>query len=716
MHVDLIATTKGDKLIHGTDNGKKTACGINLTKPENLGKYTTAGEMNDIMQLTCEKCKITIAKKQIKEANKEMAAQLKAEQKAMKRERALEKHNHGHAAPPPPPAEDSKSGAYTPPSMRKSMAEQEKQRPIDAPAPEIPKPASMPAPNVAPTPVPAPAPAPVPKDDVLAQFAIPTVPTSVPGAAPPPAAPAPAPAPAPVDDVLAQFAIPTVPTSLPGTTPPPVTPALAPAPVPADDVLAQFAIPTVPTSLPGKTPPPAMPEPKPVSAPADDVLAQFAIPTVPTSLPGTAVKPAAGNAEDLLAQFSVPKPGAQPAPAPAPAPMTSQEDILAQFSQKPAVGDVIVETPDVEAIPSVKSAVGITDAAEEIIDAVTTPVSDDFDPFAALRQPTPPPAPASAVSDSLDDLMVVPAGMKAPEHMTAPDSPVFPKLAEPTVPTAPTAPQPMPTLTVPSVPAAASAAVPTLEVPPVPPAPPVPEMPVPPTAQPVYPTAAMPQGYGLPAMPQGFGIPQPMPGYPQMPFGQVPVQPVMAVPGYPYPVPAAPQSNFFAVPPAAKKTSNTKPPLFVGYSADGRQLFQTYDEDGNPIPINEAVYSAPPEQPKNQPAPTSGGMPASGAPVMDLDDLMASMGIEDPKKKKRDEGKAINYTEYHIPEKKKKKPAAASVPASAMPDITAPTGPVSAAEAKRRKKVDKINKEFEKQLRARGIDPKTGGIIMDNKK
>ena len=35
MHVDLITTTKGNpKVIHGTDNGKNTACGINLTKPE----------------------------------------------------------------------------------------------------------------------------------------------------------------------------------------------------------------------------------------------------------------------------------------------------------------------------------------------------------------------------------------------------------------------------------------------------------------------------------------------------------------------------------------------------------------------------------------------------------------------------------------------------------------------------------------------------------
>ena len=92
-----------------------------------------------------------------------------------------------------------------------------------------------------------------------------------------------------------------------------------------------------------------------------------------------------------------------------------------------------------------------------------------------------------------------------------------------------------------------------------------------------------------------------------------------------------------------------------------------------------------------------------------MDELMAKMGIETPAQKAENEGKAINYMEYKIPAKKKKKPA--SKPASAQK--TEPEGPISAAEAKRRKKVDKINKEFEKQLRARGIDPKTGGIIID---
>ena len=74
MHVDLLSTTKGSpKIVHGTENGKRTACGINLLKPENVGMFTSSGTLTDVVQLTCEKCKTVIAKKMIREANKELA-------------------------------------------------------------------------------------------------------------------------------------------------------------------------------------------------------------------------------------------------------------------------------------------------------------------------------------------------------------------------------------------------------------------------------------------------------------------------------------------------------------------------------------------------------------------------------------------------------------------------------------------------------------------
>ena len=635
MQVDLLSTTKGSpKVIHGTENGKKTACGINLVKPENIGMFTNAGQMNDVIQLTCEKCKTVIAKKLIRESNKEMAAQLKEEQRQLKRERAAAKHHHDAPAPPPPvqpssPAPSSHSGGYIPPSMRKAM--QTPQQPIVTPPP---------APSV-PTPMPA---------------SVPVVP--------------PIPTPAPIansaEDVLAQFAVPSVPSPLPQTPPP------APAPAPvvnsAEDVLAQFAVPSVPSSLP-QTPPPA-PAPAPVATSAEDVLAQFAIPSVPT-----APQPTAPSVPEI------------PAPV-----VNSAEDVLAQFAV-PRVPNV----PTAPAVPDIPARSDISDSAHVSGSSVN---QDDILAQFALKQPGTHPYPADdavpsapAVSnDPLADLLLMPKGQE-----DAGNTDILPDIANvPTsIPTVPTVPTAMP-----------QAVYPSLNVPQAPPAPPVPEMPVPPVQQ----------AFTAPVLPQaGYPVPQ-VPAYPQG-FGQIPPQGAYPMPNNGYPTQ---QYNPFAVPTAPKQSQPETPtPLFVGYSADGRQLFQTYDALGNPIPINEPVYSAPPEQKDHNIAAQVAAMAANtamhgNAPVMDMDEIMKSMGIEDPSKRKKDEGKAINYTEYKIPEKKKKKPAAARPAATVANPV--PEGPVSAAEAKRRKKVDKINKEFEKQLRSRGIDPKTGGIIIDSRK
>ena len=468
--------------------------------------------------------------------------------------------------------------------------------------------------------------------------------------------------------MLAQFAIPSVPSSLPQTPPP------APSPAPvvnsAEDVLAQFAVPSVPSSLP-QTPPPAL-APAPVVNSAEDVLAQFAIPSVPT-----APQPTAPSVPEI------------PAPAPV---VNSAEDVLAQFAV-PRVPNV----PTAPAVPDIPARSDISDSAHVSGSSVN---QDDILAQFALKQPGTHPYPADdavpsapAVSnDPLADLLLMPKGQEE-----AGNTDILPDIANvpSSIPTVPTVPTAMP-----------QAAYPSLNVPQAPPAPPVPEMPVPPVQQ----------AFTAPVLPQaGYPVPQ-VPAYPQG-FGQVPPQGAYPMPNNGYPTQ---QYNPFAVPTAPKQSQPETPtPLFVGYSADGRQLFQTYDALGNPIPINEPVYSAPPEQKDHNIAAQVAAMAANtamhgNAPVMDMDEIMKSMGIEDPTKRKKDEGKAINYTEYKIPEKKKKKPAAARPAASVANPV--PEGPVSAAEAKRRKKVDKINKEFEKQLRSRGIDPKTGGIIIDSRK
>ena len=737
MQVDLISTTKSStKVVHGTENGKRTACGINLLKPENVGSFTKIGIMSDVIDLTCEKCKTVIAKKLIRESNREMAAQLKEEQKALKRERAAAKHHHGQIPEPEPVRPQQPAPGAIPPSMRRQMSQAE--QPIDTPPPpRASAPTPMPAPNVAPTPLQKPA---ASANDVLAQFAIPGVPGAAPASVPPamPApAPAPAPAPVPANDVLAQFALPTVPTA----------PA-APSPVPANDVLAQFAIPGVPAAQPAPAPAPA---PARAPIPQNDVLAQFALPNVPSAPAAPAApQPASANADDILAQFNT---GVR-------APVQPQTgDLLAQFSQKPPVSSLdsladslftpnqapapapMQTVPTVPAVPTVPTAPAAPSvptldevspllhksaaAPEPVVDVQPMPAANGFNPYAK------PAAPAAPILDSIDDILVMPGRpapkapsvptLDVPEIPTVPTVPTAPAVPQsvptlnvpevptvPTVPTAPAAPQPVPALNVPTVPTvptapAAPQGVPTLNVPEAPAAPVAPvQMP--------YPSAAVPQGY--PTAPQGFAVPMPGAIPATVPGAVYPGGFVQPMVGYPYM--NQPAANLYAVPKAPKKEEpNTPTPLFVGYSADGRQLFQTYDAAGNPIPINEPVYSAPPET-SNTPvsAPVAPAAQAA-APVMDMDELMASMGIQDPSKRKVDEGKAINYTEYHIPDKKKKKPASA-MPAAAKPEE--PTGPISAAEAKRRKKVDKINREFEKQLRARGIDPRTGGIMMDPKK
>ena len=647
MHVDLITTTKGSpKVIHGTENGKRTACGINLSKPENIGKYTGAGVMTDVIQMTCEKCKMVIAKHLIKESNKEMAAQLKEEQRMLKRERSASKHNHG--AVPAPIPNPQQSGEYIPPSMRKSM--QQPQEPIAAPPPPAPAPISIPAPASVPSAAAATA------EDALSRFNIP-----VPQQQAAPAPQIPASPQIPANDVLAQFAI-------PGSAPamqPPVPPMPQPAPVPADDVLAQFAI---PGSAPAMQPP-VPPKPQPAPVPADDVLAQFAVPN-----PMQSGAPAE-NAEDILAQFSVPSVApVQSAPVPGTPVITSPEDILAQFSgNQPSAAPVLDDIPSIDAeIDELKTHAANAFARPE------HPV--DVTPIPTVEPVIPPQPAADPVSQALDDLLLMPSGSNAPQG-NQPAAPVLDDLSViPPITNVPTAPQPgIPAM---QSPFTVPTEIPSLDVPPAPPAPPIPDMPVPPSQQPQQQAPAM----NVPIAPQ-------------------PAQPV--------------HNALFSVPTKPKKQEpNTPTPLFVGYSADGRQVFQKFDTLGNPIPITEPVYSAPPEQPKYSGVQSSQSMNQSGAnvPVLDMDELIAKMGISTASKKKvQDTGKAINYTEYKMPAKKqqKKRPSAATPPPSAMPDIS--SAPISAAEAKRRKKVDKINKEFEKQLRSRGIDPKTGGMIVDKK-
>lgn len=115
MFITLVTASFNDE-VHGTFNDKRTGCGINLAKPENLTRYRRGGNMTDLGEITCERCKVKIAKEMIKSDQKEMKALLKEERLRMKKgiedEGIIPLGNTTAkitsapqpAAPPPPPA------------------------------------------------------------------------------------------------------------------------------------------------------------------------------------------------------------------------------------------------------------------------------------------------------------------------------------------------------------------------------------------------------------------------------------------------------------------------------------------------------------------------------------------------------------------------------------------------------------------------------------
>lgn len=75
----LLVTSSFNDEIHGSDDKKKTGCGISLIKPENISKYRIGGVMTDLKEISCDRCKERLAKKIIKSDKKEMAKYLKEE-------------------------------------------------------------------------------------------------------------------------------------------------------------------------------------------------------------------------------------------------------------------------------------------------------------------------------------------------------------------------------------------------------------------------------------------------------------------------------------------------------------------------------------------------------------------------------------------------------------------------------------------------------------
>ena len=181
-------------------------------------------------------------------------------------------------------------------------------------------------------------------------------------------------------------------------------------------------------------------------------------------------------------------------------------------------------------------------------------------------------------------------------------------------------------------------------------------------------------------------------------------------------------------PTPAQPTAPVKPnPIFVGYSAQGQPVYQEFDNYGQPIPITQPVYSLPPVQQTPPPSYGANGGNvfqqaisnqnankrsafdmengnATPPVISSVEDMLSAMGETVTKKKQDDDKVAINFVEYKAPPKQKPAPKATPKPA----EPPKPAAPMTKAEAKRQKKLDKINAEFEKQLKARGFDTTEG--------
>lgn len=257
MEITLIKSVNGNE-IHGTENNKKTGCGINLTKPENIGRYIPNGVMTDLIDMNCEKCREVLAKKMIKADKKERA-------RILREEKMLEKRGIIDENIVPLGGTSAKITGSSENSLNYSSPAQTYQKSTAA---------SVSAPI-----------------NTVNSVNTPISPTSNNNSAQ-------------HDDIMSQFAIPS-----PNAQQPVHTPSNSEK---TDDVLSQFAIPS-PNKAVNDTPPETS---KPIASNIDEALAQFAIPVPQMNnfkVESNIQNPAPQNntsidMNDTLAQFAIPNP------------------------------------------------------------------------------------------------------------------------------------------------------------------------------------------------------------------------------------------------------------------------------------------------------------------------------------------------------------------------------------------------------------------------
>ena len=341
MDITLV-TSSFDKLVHGTENEKKTGCGINLLKPENVTRFHRTSQMTDLKEITCEKCKANLAKKLIKADKKEMALLLKEEKKREKlgmNDAGIVPLGNTTARITRDPDAKRKEEEARKKALEEQRKAAEEKRAAEAAAKEAEEQElynqflNKDGKNVPSTGV--------PMDESLAQFAI-----NAPNNEAQAPAPAPANAPAAEDDFLAQFAI-----NKPGD-----TAASAPAAAPQqDDFLAQFAIPT------------------PEHTQNTDTAPYYNAPNAPQQYNAAPQQPVGGYGYE---QPVIPE------PVPAPQPVHSDEDIMNLFSinngapvqEEPVYGQPVYGQPVIY-----DGSQPLYDAQGNLIQGVITPVDEYAD-------------------------------------------------------------------------------------------------------------------------------------------------------------------------------------------------------------------------------------------------------------------------------------------------------------------------------------------------
>ncbi len=767
MEILLITSLSGED-VHGTDNGKKTGCGINLQKAENITRYIKKGEMTDLKELTCEKCKAVLAKRIIKADKKEMQRLIKEEK--LRAKKGIEDENIV-------PLGNTTAKITAPQASA----------PAPAPAPAKPQAAPAPAPQ---TPVSEqPAPAPMPKtipgtgvaiDNDLAQFAI-NVPQQE-EETPEPEKNAPA-------DILSQFAI-----EKPDEDPFAPQEEAAPAPqaaVPQDDFLAQFAIPT--PGAPEPAPAPVQPEPVQETAPeqfgySGNTAEQFDadgemndIFTHPEEPKDVFAKKEEASQPDELEMNDIfknpeediytPAPPQETAPAAAEekvqetAENVSDDDIMKMFSISSGNSDnmeifaksapdetsiydndenvvdinedeVTAAPEEVEDVEEVVEAEAVEEAAEaeEEISADWDTVANQLFGFDVQPEPVVETQPEPVVEAEPEPVVEA-----EPEPVIeAEPEPVVEAEPEPVVET-----QPEPStvkkqnMHVYSAPVFADevASRQTAPVPPVQPAP-MPEQPVFVTVpqfagydmngQPVYnyvqsqllgydqngqPMFMPMQNMAYPQMPQQMAAPvqpapmvqpeytapvQPAPAAPVQPEYTAPVQPAPAAPVQPAPAPA-PTPVQPAPAPAPTPVQPMRPvqPVYGQGVGSGINISKIATEKRKAMPksVANAVAVSKEKSTKN-----IFEMEGHQMPVLEsIEDVLSTMGDDSIKRKQQLDKAVPVFEEYKAPTR------TASRSASAPKKAAEPERPLTKAELKAKKKQEKIDQKFKKDLAKRGF-------------